>query len=319
MCDSSIIPSEKDFESAFARSVARYIEECRGRIRPFLERHFGFRGSLIRHRAVLGWDLLRAPLNLAWGFVLMLVKLSGLVAGFFGFLGFRACCDGFCRRCPGFRTELQRNTERLFYHELLMLPWPEELTLEVPQRNRLAEILLEQPEFTEFREVYEQKIRSGDRKLAEALEEFGKSQGAAADLFSNVTVVIGTFVGTQSLVGGALGAGGLIAKQIAIHTFWLGPAIGGVWYGLFKRKVDPSLVLSSVVAVVLAVSVLAAFAGLVTDPFQTFTGIHRRRLNRILKTLETALIRENSSAYTSKSPFLARILDLADTVASLSR
>jgi hypothetical protein len=317
MSDSPTIPSEKEFEAAFTRSVNRYIEECREQVRPFLRRHFGVRGSLKRHRAVPGWDLLRAPLNLTWGLVLLPVKLSGLVAGFFGFSRFRAYCDDFCRRYPGFRTALQRNTERLIYQELLRLPWPEERTR--PQRNRLTEILFEQPEFTDFRKAYEQNIRSGDGSLAEALAEFGKSQGGTADLFSNVAVAVGTFVGTKSLAGGAFGAGGLIAKQIAIQTFWLGPAIGGVWYGIFKRKVELSLVLFSTLGVILAVSVLAAFAGLITDPFQTWTGIHRARLNRILKTLETALIRENSNAYTSKSPFLARILDLVDTITSVTR
>jgi hypothetical protein len=316
MPDAPVIPCDADFEAAFQRSVGFYLDECHGRARSFLVRHFGILGSLRRHRVVFGWDLLKAPLNLLWGIVLIAVKLLGWIAGRFGWAGLKSRVDGFCRRFPGLRTRLQEETERVFYQELLLLPYPGDREHTGPQQNRLAEILLEQPELAGFREAWEQRLRPGDGPLAEALDEFGKSQGSAADLFSNVTLSMATLIGTKSFSLGAIGAGGVVAKKIAIDSFWLGPVLGKLWYESFGRKVPTSLVATSILATAVAISVLAAFAGLVTDPFQTWTGIHRWRLNRILKALESILIRENSCGYTSKGPYLARLLDVADTILS---
>src|SRR6202012_2549532 len=43
---------------------ARYIATRRERIEPFVTAHFSLPGTLRLHRAALGWDIARAPLNL---------------------------------------------------------------------------------------------------------------------------------------------------------------------------------------------------------------------------------------------------------------
>jgi uncharacterized protein DUF6635 len=45
--------------------IARYIVTRRERIDPFVASHFSLTGTLRLHRAALGWDIARAPLNLA--------------------------------------------------------------------------------------------------------------------------------------------------------------------------------------------------------------------------------------------------------------
>jgi hypothetical protein len=45
--------------------VVRYIAARRERIEPFVAAHFSLPGTLRLHRAALGWDIARAPLNLA--------------------------------------------------------------------------------------------------------------------------------------------------------------------------------------------------------------------------------------------------------------
>ena len=45
--------------------VSRYFAARRARVGPFVDRHFSLAGTLRLHRAALGWDIARAPLNLA--------------------------------------------------------------------------------------------------------------------------------------------------------------------------------------------------------------------------------------------------------------
>ena len=47
-----------------ADGVRRYFDERRERIGPFVDRNFSLRGSIALHRAAVGWDIARAPLNL---------------------------------------------------------------------------------------------------------------------------------------------------------------------------------------------------------------------------------------------------------------
>jgi len=42
-----------------------YFESRRSRVNAFVERHFSLAGSLALHRKALGWDVIRAPVNVA--------------------------------------------------------------------------------------------------------------------------------------------------------------------------------------------------------------------------------------------------------------
>jgi hypothetical protein len=44
--------------------IRRYFNDRHRRVRPFVDRNFSLRGSLSLHRAAVGWDIARAPLNL---------------------------------------------------------------------------------------------------------------------------------------------------------------------------------------------------------------------------------------------------------------
>jgi len=49
---------------AVEAGIRRYFADRRDRIPGFVDRHFSLRGALALHRAALGWDILRAPVNL---------------------------------------------------------------------------------------------------------------------------------------------------------------------------------------------------------------------------------------------------------------
>ena len=55
------------------------------KVDAFVRAHFHLAATLKLHRAALGWDLLRAPVNVALAPVFMLVGLTGGVARLVGF------------------------------------------------------------------------------------------------------------------------------------------------------------------------------------------------------------------------------------------
>src|SRR5439155_19071150 len=72
---------EHELAGAIVRDAARrYIATRRARIDAFVDRHFTFAGSLALHRYALGWDLVRAPVNLFLAGPALAVKLAALGA-----------------------------------------------------------------------------------------------------------------------------------------------------------------------------------------------------------------------------------------------
>jgi hypothetical protein len=58
-----------------------YFESRRLRVNAFVDRHFSLAGSLALHRKALGWDVLRAPLNVALAVPYIGAKLMASIAG----------------------------------------------------------------------------------------------------------------------------------------------------------------------------------------------------------------------------------------------
>ena len=71
--------------------------------------------------------------------------------------------------------------------------------------------------------------------------------------------------------------------------------------------------LMAVLLPVLAIlAAFASFSGLVTDPVQSLTGLHRYRLNKLIDSLEQDYRDATRSSFSPKSPYLARVLELLD-------
>ena len=58
--------SEVAIERAIQAGIARYFADCRARVPAFIDRHFHYPGAIATNRMALGWDMLRAPINLLW-------------------------------------------------------------------------------------------------------------------------------------------------------------------------------------------------------------------------------------------------------------
>ena len=128
-------------ERAVRDGLARYFADRRARVAPFVDAHFALAGALRLHRAALGWDIARAPLNLALAAPQVGVRLIGIGMR----RGLAAARLG--ARLAG--VTLQRRTDvarALAWHlhaELLELPYCD--GQRVVTRDALAEAILADP------------------------------------------------------------------------------------------------------------------------------------------------------------------------------
>ena len=66
---------------AVAQGAGTYFAERRARVSPFVRAHFSLPGTLALHRAALGWDILKAPLNLTLAAPQIVLHLTVATAG----------------------------------------------------------------------------------------------------------------------------------------------------------------------------------------------------------------------------------------------
>src|ERR1700733_3043108 len=66
--------------AAVAAGTRRYFADRRARVTPFIDRHFTLRGALAIHRAALGWDIVKAPLNIFLAGPQVAARLAAMVA-----------------------------------------------------------------------------------------------------------------------------------------------------------------------------------------------------------------------------------------------
>ena len=313
----------QELARAVVRDAARrYVVSRRDRVDAFIDRHFTLAGSLALHRCSLGWDLVRAPLNLLLTVPALAVKLASRAARRAGRLKLAVWLAG--HRLL-FETDLAREIEWLMATELLEIPCCQGDRASFG--DALAEAVLTDPRIAGLLATPLAAPSSSERefrgRLVAAIESYIGSRMATAEI---TTGVVATGLGalavkqaTPGLVtlGSALAA--TIAQQNAIAAFPLGAGLGGLWYGWFPVAASPSLLAATTAGVVIGGAVLAAFSGIVTDPLKRRLGLHRRRLFRLLGEVERTLCDEDGASVTLRDHYVARLIDLLDLVASAWR
>lgn len=258
----------------------------RGEIRRFVRETFGLRGTLGLHRAALGGDLVRAPLNVILAPVFLLTRLAALVARAF---------------------KRHRVANWLAARRILL---PTRLSAEVAAKvNAFIE------------ELDGQGIgpgASGDETRA-AVEAYVSTRSAVAEIVTLLIVILSGFLVFHTATPGLVSLAGpfadLGAQTLAIDRFPLGPGLGRVWYGVFPAALPVWMVIAVFVALSVVSAFVTTFAGIVADPVQVATGTHRRRLERLFRRLSEragpeALAREHVAA---------RLGDIGDLAFNLIR
>lgn len=255
-------------------------EDVRAKVERFVRANFRLPGTLSLHRAALGWDMLRAPVNVALAPVFLVVMLAAAACRL---ARFRRAGAWLGSRKILLRTSVAREVER-----------------------RIAEDLLGAT-----------KLDPVSRK---SIDDYTGLRSAVAEITTSLIVlVVGLMLfgtATPGITSLAPIVSGYVAHSSAVASFPLGSALGGVWYGVFPVELPVWFVVGTGVALAMVASLVTTFAGIIADPLQAHLGIHQRRLLRLLDGIAKVEVQPSGLA---PEHFLARLADVTDAGLSLSR
>ncbi len=204
------------------------------------------------------------------------------------------------------------------FTELLELPFAQPGRSST--RDALAEAVLAHAEvraaLDDARQAVAARIRDPAfrRRLDDNIARYTGSRTAAADITAAFSTAGAGAVMFQQLTPSALTLGpmvaALVAHQAAVASFPLGAWLGAVWYGAFPAAPSIALIAGVTAALMAAIAGAAAFAGLITDPFERWTGLHRRRLAKLIDALEADLLGGREARLNVRGHYVARLVDL---------
>jgi hypothetical protein len=283
----------------------------------FVRRHFTWPGTLRLHRAALGADILRAPVNVLMSPILVLARLSAWACRR---LRLHAAADWLNRRRFLLRTAVAARVERAVLTELLDVPLvhgedPEALRHAILAAPRLREAIRRRGSVGEAQEMAEGIMR--------AVSEYTGTRSAMAEFTTALFTLAAGALAFQALTPGMIsmapGVAEAVSREVALAEFPLGSGLGSLWYGVFPAGPDPWLVAATIAGLVLLGSVVAAFAGTIADPAQAWLGIHRRRLMRLLDAVDAEIGGTHPRPFVGREHLLVRAFDLWDAVLSMLR
>lgn len=309
---------KKAIEEAIQRGIESYFAQCHARVPVFIRQHFMLPGAVATNRVAWGWDLLRAPLNLFWAPIYALICLLrfGLAQAFPRSRALGKCIELLSRVPSGLTTQVQIHIANLIKSDLLGGDG---------QSRQLDDYILE-----ELRALYNAQSPNGltDQQLnrtlepliSEALDQYQVTRTASADITNSLScTLLGAFTFQKFTPGGmgiAFIVASLVSKTVAAREFIFGETLGTIYFSVFPP--EPSLGLTAaIMAIVMAIlAAFAALSGVIIDPIQAITGLHRRRLTKMLNDLKKDLLNETQGSFRPKDQFVARLMDSFDMIRS---
>jgi hypothetical protein len=307
-----------------AEAARLYFAGCRARVDGFVDRHFSLRGSLALHRCALGWDLVKAPVNIALALPYFVAQLTARIARR---LGAKRLAAYLGSRRILLETAVGREIEWLLMTELLQLPFRQRRR--VSSKDALAETILASPalqavldQTAEAAGSYADDAGFHDR-LERMVAAYAETRAAAAEITTTMMTMAAGAALLKQFTPGAMVLGtavaGAIAYETAVASFPFGPTLGGLWYGLFPVAASPALLFGVTGGLIAASAVLAAFSGIIADPVQRWLGLHRRRLVRLIDALERQFNGPQSRGFLARDHYVARLLTLFELVSGAYR
>lgn len=303
---------QEAIQAAIVSGIRRYFDSCRGRVPGFIKRHFSYPAALTTNRVAFGFDILRAPVNLFWAPLFALVCMIRFFVGRSSRLGW---LYRWLDRFPaGFTTRVQTHISELVLSDLLQhershasLSWfiAEELRA-LYQKNEANSVDLEY-----FHDRAEPVVE-------EALAQYRVTRTASADITNTLScTVLGAFAFQKFTPGGigiALMLATIISTQLAASEFFLGETLGNLYYSVFPPSPSIGVTMATIAGVLSLLSACAALSGVISDPLQAATGLHRYRLNKMLKHMEQDLLRQSGNSFRPKDQYVARIMECFDLI-----
>lgn len=255
-------------------------------VRRFVRARYGLRGTLRLHRAALPWDMLRAPVNVSLSPVFLLIKIGAALADL-------CRLPRLGRWLAGRRIFLTSDLSR-------------QLEMDVQSFVTHLDSKGLSPDAT-------------DDDINAAILSYAETRNAVAEITTSLIVVLAGLLLFHRATPGVISLAGpvahLRAQAQAIEDFALGSWVGRMWYGAFPTELSTAEVLFTGLLLTVAASLATTFAGLLADPVQLWTGIHRRRMTRMLERLD----RKDAPPALEREHLLARAGDLGDIAAWLWR
>jgi hypothetical protein len=291
--------------------------DASAKVEAFVSAHFTWPGTLRLHRAALGWDVLRAPVNLLLAPLLVLTRLAAVLCGWLGLRRLAGALRGLRILVP---TSVARRVETLILTEVLDVP----VTAEAGPEGRVRDLLSAKALRDAFRAAGSAgEARRRATRIASAVSDYAGVRSAVAEMVTALVALALGAIAFRALTPGALSLApdlaGALAQETAVADFPLGETLGGLWYGAFPVGASTGTVALTALALVLAGAVVSAFAGVLTDPVQARLGIHRRRLLRLLDTVDAELSGDPGRPFATREHYYARVFDLWDGVVSALR
>ncbi len=311
---------EKAINRAVNRAIDRYIRNRRKKVPQFVRQYFSFKGAAKLHKKALGADLIKGPVNISWSLIYTILRTGGTILKK---TGEKRVSTLLTEKLPhGFATRVQQEINWLIYTELLELPYQHKKR--ESKKDALMEEILNQPEiaslFTEHLEKISKKSKDPKfRKILESnLREYASSRTAAADLAGTIiSLSVGASV-FHKMTPGAMATGATVATAIAQHTaisnFFFGSTLGSIYYSIFPVSASAGLILATTSSIMAAMAIVTSFAGIITDPLQAKLGIHQRRLQKFINSLENELKGTGKSKFEIKDRYIARVFDILDLI-----
>lgn len=311
-------------EGAVDNGIRRYFADRRNRIEPFIDRHFTLVGAARLHRKAVGLDIVRAPANVALVVPTVGLKVTALAAGA---VGAADAAEWLRRRNLFVETDVGRELAWLIHTELLELPYLD--GKRSFEHDAMAATILAEPEIAaalaEAAEIIERHAEEREfaERLRRTLATYAGARVAGGDI---ATAALGAALGAISfkqVTTGALSLGpaiaGAVAHQAAVASFPLGAWAGGVWYSAFPTAPTAMATVGATAGVMALAAVVAAFAGVIADPLLRQTGLHRRRLGRMLDSLEAQFLGRDRRSFTVRDHYVGRLIDLFEIVRAVHR
>ena len=311
-------------ETAVSKAIQEYIDSRKDKIPGFVKKHFSFPGALALNRKAIGSDLYKAPLNVIWLPPYTVLKTSSALLKK---VGFQRISSRIENMPMGFTTDVQKEVTWLIFTGLLEIPYVQ--GKRKSNKDALLQIILDQPKISSFFTTALSKIYRKSRNpefrfaLEKNLLEYSKSRTAAADLAGSLISLSAGAAMFHKMTPGALSAGGAlaaaIAQQTAISNFVLGPTLGSLYYGVFPASTSVALVTVSTGTILAALAIMSSFSGIITDPIQYRLGIHGRRLDRLIDSIEKELKGVDNEGFKIRDHYVVRIFDLFDLIMKAAR
>jgi hypothetical protein len=303
--------------------IRAYLASRRDRIDAFVDKTFSLPHAWRLNKKAFGWDMLKTPVNILWAPPHFL--LSGM-----GNLLLRATGQRFgsrlARLSSGFQTAVERELAWRIYSEFLELPYAD--GQRTYSDNRLLAMILEQPKLAPIFDeslaamALLQKDVQGKQRLTDQLMQYVNSRKAASDLSSALISMAAGYIANKSINLGAVSLGTVLASTLAhyaaVSGFVLGSTLGSVYYSVFSVTASKTAIVLSSGGVAVVLGIVSAYTGIITDPVQRSLGWHQKRLHRVIDNLESELLSQSEQSKSFKDSYIARVLDIADVMISLT-